>query len=145
MSSYEHPELAMGGGIPVTDRLTQDRVTVAQAADLLHVNQSTIRRWIREGKLPAYRVGERRLALRVADLDRVVSPVREVRGGREPVGETRPVGRRLTPDEVRRGLEAIDRAEERAKRITARRGGRLFSPSWEILNELRDERTRQRS
>ena len=27
--------------------------------------------------------------------------------------------------------------------ILAERGGKLFSPSWEILNELRDERTRQ--
>lgn len=127
------------------DRLSQDRVTVAEAADLLHVNQSTIRRWIREGKLPAYRIGERRLALRVADLDQVVSPVRELPEVSKLAGETRPVRRTLTPEEVRRGLEAMDRAEERAKRITARRGGRLFPPSWEILDELRDERTRQLS
>jgi hypothetical protein len=27
--------------------------------------------------------------------------------------------------------------------ITARRGGKPFPPSWKVLNELRDERTRQ--
>lgn len=124
----------------MADRLTQDRVTVAQAADLLQVNQSTIRRWIREGKLPAYRVGERRLALNVADLDRVVSPVREVS---ESTDESHPVGRKLTPEERRRALEALERAKQHAEEIFARRGGRFFPPSWRVLDELREQRTRQ--
>jgi hypothetical protein len=56
--------------------------------------------------------------------------------------ENRPI-RRLTPEEQQRGLEALERVDVLQQQIRARRGGKPFPPSWKVLNELRDERTRQ--
>ena len=53
--------------------------------------------------------------------------------------------RRLTPEEQRQALEALDRAQRNAAEIQARRGGKLFPPAWITINEQRDERTRQLS
>ena len=46
--------------------LDEDYITVAEAATLLRVAPSTVRRWIRQGDVPAYRIGQRRVALRHA-------------------------------------------------------------------------------
>jgi excisionase family DNA binding protein len=124
----------------------EEYLTVAEAATLLRVATSTIRRWIREGDVSAYRIGRRRVALRRADLSSLITPARpgvETRGNvtvDEPV-----VGRRLTPEEKTRALEAMDRLKELRKRTFEERGGKLFPPSWETINEMRDERTRQLS
>lgn len=53
----------------------EHHMTVAEAAETLHVAQSTIRRWIREGRLPAYRIGQRRVAIREQDIARMIEPV----------------------------------------------------------------------
>lgn len=126
--------------------IDEDYVTVAEAATLLRVAPSTVRRWIREGDVPAYRIGRRRVALKRGDLAALVTPARpavETSGTR--VGDEELAIRRLTPEEKQRALDAMARAQERAKETRARRGGKLFSPSWEIINEQRDERTRQLS
>ena len=121
-------------------------MTVAEAATLLRVTPSTVRRWIRLGDVPAYRIGQRRVALRRADLARLITPARHATDTKDSVVVDEPVvRRRLTPEERQRGLEAMDRAEELSRRTLAERGGKLFSPSWEIINEQRDERTRQLS
>ena len=124
--------------------IDEEYMTVAEAAALMLVAPSTIRRWIREGDLPAYRLGPRRVGLRRDDLASLITPackgmdrVSNMRGDEHP-----PIGK-LTPEERRRGLEAMDRLEEMSKAIREERGGELFSPSWEILAELREERTRQ--
>jgi excisionase family DNA binding protein len=124
----------------------EEYVTVAEAAVLLRVAPSTVRRWIREGDVPAHRIGRRRIALRRADLARLITPAR-------PAAETKinaavddpVVGRRLTPEEVQQALQIMDRIQQRAKEIQARRGGKLFPPAWITINEQRDERTRQLS
>ena len=54
----------------------EEYLTVAEAATLLRVAPSTIRRWIREGDVPAHRIGRRRVALRRADLARLITPAR---------------------------------------------------------------------
>jgi excisionase family DNA binding protein len=55
--------------------------TIAEAARLLRVSQATIWRWIDAGKLPAYRIGPRRILIKTQDLEIMVQPVqrREVR------------------------------------------------------------------
>lgn len=118
----------------------EEFVTVAEAAALLGVAPSTIRRWIREGDLPAHRIGRRRVALRRADLASLITPARRAVAVNEPV-----VGRRLTPEEVQQALDALDRAQKLAKRTFEERGGKLFPPAWITINEQRDERTRQLS
>ena len=121
-------------------------VTVAEAATLLRVAPSTIRRWIREGDVPAYRIGRRRVALKRDDLSNLITPTglgMETSG--KVVGDQNWKPRRLTAEEQQRALEALERAQRHAAETTARRGGKLFPPSWITINEQRDERTRQLS
>ena len=122
----------------------EDFVTVAEAATLLRVAPSTIRRWIREGDIPAHRIGRRRVALRRADLARLITPARPSAETKDKVVADEPiVGRRLTAEEKQHALEVMERARRHAAEIQARRGGKLFPPSWITINEQRDERTRQ--
>ncbi len=124
----------------------EEYLTVAEAATLLRVAPSTIRRWIRAGDVPAHRIGRRRVALRRADLARLITPARPgvETNGNVTVDELG-VGRQLTPEEVQQALDALDRAQRHAKETRARRGGKLFPPAWITINEQRDERTRQLS
>jgi excisionase family DNA binding protein len=46
-------------------------LTVAEVAELLKLNQQTVRNWIDQGSLPAVRVG-RRVRIRRSDLERVI-------------------------------------------------------------------------
>ena len=124
----------------------EEFVTVAEAATLLRVAPSTVRRWIRDGDVPAHRIGRRRIALRRADLARLITPARPgMETSDKVVGNQEWEPRRLTPEEQQRALEALDRARRHAAETTARRGGKLFPASWITINEQRDERTRQLS
>jgi len=79
-------------------------LTVAEVADMLKLNQQTVRNWIEQGSLPALRVG-RRVRIKRSDLERVLeegysagaASAREQRGpsaedfwGGEPVGVAEP-------------------------------------------------------
>lgn len=44
-------------------------LTVAEVAELLRVNQGTVRKWIHQGELPAVRVGAHRVRIRESALD----------------------------------------------------------------------------
>jgi excisionase family DNA binding protein len=46
-------------------------LTVAEIAELLKLNQQTVRNWIDQGSLPAVRVG-RRVRIKRSDFDRIV-------------------------------------------------------------------------
>ena len=52
--------------------LNEDYVTVPEAAKLLQVHISTIRRWIDSGDLPAHRVGQRRIIVKRGDLANLI-------------------------------------------------------------------------
>jgi excisionase family DNA binding protein len=124
----------------------EEYLTVAEAATLLRVATSTIRRWIREGDVPAYRIGRRRVALKRDDLSNLITPAGStVETSTRVAGDQKWEPRRLTPEEQQQALEALDRAQRHAAETTARRGGKLFPPSWITINEQRDERTRQLS
>lgn len=43
--------------------------SLEQSATYLDVTVKTVRRWIAEGRLPAYRLGDRLLKVDIADLD----------------------------------------------------------------------------
>lgn len=49
-------------------------LTPAQAAEAAGVHIGTIRRWLADGRLTAYRVGPRFLKIDPAELDRLVEP-----------------------------------------------------------------------
>ena len=55
-------------------------LTVAEVAELLKLNQQTVRNWIDQGSLPAVRVG-RRVRIRRSDLDRVLADGYSAGGG----------------------------------------------------------------
>jgi excisionase family DNA binding protein len=124
----------------------EEYLTVAEAAMLLRVAPSTVRRWIREGDLPAHRIGRRRVGLRRDDLSNLITPVRPAAETKDSVTVNEPiVGSRLTPEEKVRALEAMNRLKVLRKRTFEERGGKLFPSSWQTINEMRDERTRQLS
>lgn len=55
-----------------TQNETPDQfLTVAEVAEVLKLNQQTVRNWIDQGSLPAVRVG-RRVRIRRSDFDRVL-------------------------------------------------------------------------
>lgn len=155
-----------------------DYLTVKEAATLLRVAPGTVRRWIREGEVPAYHLGPRRVALRRSDIANLITPIRpeiDVRaedppglacdaGEQTTMEEQRqaqamamleamrqedaarsvlPEVRRLSNDEVQHALDAMTRLREASQDLLARRGGKLFSPSWQIIEEMRDERMRE--
>ena len=49
----------------------EEFLTVAEVAELLKLNQQTVRNWIDQGSLPALRVG-RRVRIKRSDLERVL-------------------------------------------------------------------------
>lgn len=58
---------------------THDRanelVTVAEAALALRVTDRCIRGWIADGTIPAYRIGDKAIRIKRADLDALLRPV----------------------------------------------------------------------
>ncbi len=54
---------------------TRRRVPMKAAAIEAGVSVCTLRRWIAEGRLPAYRVGPRLIRVDLADLDALARPV----------------------------------------------------------------------
>jgi excisionase family DNA binding protein len=51
----------------------EDIVTVARIAEILRLNQQTVRNWIDQGSLPAIRVG-RRVRVRWSDVEAMMKP-----------------------------------------------------------------------
>ncbi len=129
----------------MTTMLNEDSVTVAQAAKQLGVSQQTIWRWIEQGKLPAYRVGEKRVRIKNADLGRVITPVVHGEKGAGMAQTERLALGPLTAAERKQGLRAIEQAQRLQAEMLAQRKGKLFGSSNEVLDELRDERTRSLS
>lgn len=127
--------------------LDEETLTVPEAAELLKVSPSTLWRWIDRGDLPAYRVGRRRVRIKKSDVeDRLVSAraPRPIQG--QPIYTSlADIPRRLTPEEQARGLAALERLREIHARMLRERGGELFPSSSDLINEARDERTRQLS
>ena len=55
----------------------QELFSVQQATELLGVSESTVRRYIDDGRLPAYRLaGERLIRITRSDLEALLSPIR---------------------------------------------------------------------
>ncbi len=120
-------------------------VTVAEAAKRLHVSHPTVWRWIKAGTLPAYRVGPKNIRIREADLAAVIHPA-------APRGEVSPVAdvtanqtmtiSPMTEEERQRGLVALKDLDELQERMAAARDGQPFSSSVDLIQEMREERSR---
>jgi excisionase family DNA binding protein len=120
---------------------TVDRlIPVPQAARLLTVHISTIRRWIRQGKLPAYRVGDKGVRVRYDDLMQLLTPLEIEQEDSVRADNRLPRADRLTGEEQQRARAAVASARTLQDEFRARYG--TMSPeSWEVLNESRIERT----
>lgn len=119
-------------------------LTTAQAAKLLGVHAVTVRRWINEGKLPAYRVGEKAVRIRREDLSHLLTPVRDDRKQGSPTQESdQATIRVLSDEEQRQARQAIANARRLRAAILARREGKRFPDSVELTRQTREDRTRE--
>jgi excisionase family DNA binding protein len=124
-----------------TSRSGESYLTVAQAAEQLGVHQSTIRRWIDAGILTAYRVGPKRVRIRAADVERTVVPRR---GARQKHPSMPKIRRHMTKAEQKRALNALAEMERFSAEMAAKYG-KPDVEGWVLINESRDERSRQLS
>lgn len=65
----------------VARTLNSAYVTMSQGASYTNVTERTLRRYIADGRLPAYRLGPRQIRLKVADLDDLFRQVPTVQAG----------------------------------------------------------------
>jgi excisionase family DNA binding protein len=101
------PMVALRSGDPFDSPL----LTVTEACRLLKVHRTTIWRWIRAGRLPAYRLGPRELRLRRDDVARLL-----VREGSAPASAGSPLDREDA------GAALLERMRE-LRELLAGRGG----------------------
>ena len=112
----------------------RDYYTVPEAARELDVSPSTVWRWIEAKKLPAYRVGARKIRIRKDDLGAVVTTARPTPPAEDPPAE-RYVSVPPTEEELARRHEVV-------ARILAAQKGRSIAPltTGDLIRQVRDER-----
>ncbi len=89
----------------MSETFADDYLSVPAAAKLLGVSASTIWRWIAAHKLPAYRIGLRRIRVKREDLKAVIRPA-EMKEGAEPDGKPRDIWAGYDPARVIEALRA---------------------------------------
>jgi excisionase family DNA binding protein len=117
-----------------------DLLTLTEAATLLKVSVVTLRRWIKQGRLPAYHVGPRKVRIKRSDLSKAFSPTMQEEVSAVPERWTiRP----LTDQEVQEGLAALKEADAVIEAIRERRGGKPLDCSVSLIRQSREERAKQ--
>jgi len=81
-------------------------LTVAEAAHRLDVSRTTVWRWIRQGRLRAYRVGQRTIRIRDEDLEAQLTPIQQV-GHESPERGKEDIWADYDPVKARQGLESL--------------------------------------
>ena len=108
----------------------------------MRVAESTVWRWVDKGLLPGYRLPGRRIRIRKSDVEKAMKPAKETRA------ETGPpeAWRKWIVHETGVGVDpeaAIEKSNELARKILARRGGVPLPSSVDDIREMREERSRQ--
>jgi excisionase family DNA binding protein len=117
-----------------------DLLTLTEAATLLKVSVVTLRRWIKQGRLPAYHVGPRKVRINRRDLTKAFTPTMQEKVSAMP--ERIPI-RPLTDAEVRAGLAALKEADAVIEAIRERRGGQPLDSSVPLIRRAREMRAKQ--
>jgi len=117
----------------MADVRERDYYTVVEAAKALDVSPSTIWRWIEARRLPAYRVGARKIRIKKDDLAKVISPLED------DAGRFDALSRELL---ARPSEEELARRREVVGRILAKQEGRSIAPlsTGDLIRQVRDER-----
>ena len=117
-----------------------DLLTLDEAAKLLKVSIVTLRRWIKQGRLPAYHVGPRKVRIKRSDLTKTFTPTyqEEVSAMKEPL-TIRP----LTDAEVAQQLQAIEKSQAFIERMRRERGGKPLDSSAPLIRRARVERSKE--
>jgi excisionase family DNA binding protein len=117
-----------------------DLLTLTEAATLLKVSVVTLRRWIKQGRLPAYHVGPRKVRIKRHDLTKAFTPTAQEEVSAVPEKITiRP----LTDAEVAEQLQAVVESEAFLARMRAKRGGKPLDSSVPLIRQSREERSKQ--
>ena len=127
-------------------RYKDEYVTVAEAAEMLGVAQSTIRRWIREQRMSVYQLGSRRLLLKRYELDEMIAPRSNADEGPDWINhrDLRQLRREsLTDEEQERGVDALHELRSLGQELNERRDGKPYVSSLRLIHEGREERTRR--
>lgn len=120
-----------------------DLLTLGEAARLLKVSVVTLRRWIRQGRLPAYHVGPRKVRIKRSDLTTLLTLSRS-RGEVSVVKESNPLSLSpLTDEEITQGLAALREADAVIEAIRERRGGQPLDSSVPLIRRARETRAKQ--
>jgi excisionase family DNA binding protein len=117
-----------------------DLLTLGEAAKLLKVSIVTLRRWIKQGRLPAYHVGPRKLRIKRSDLTKAFTPTYQEEVSAVP---ERITIRPLTDQEVSQGLEALKESEALIEQLRERRKGQPLAPSWPLIRQEREARSQR--
>jgi len=129
------------------DATTADFVSVNEAAKRLHVSHPTVWRWIKSGRLPAYRVGPKTIRVKLADLDRVVRPATVAREDMTSMTQPVPIDANsehvpvLTPGQREAALAVLAEIDALQETMLEENGGVPFSSSIEIIRQMRQERS----
>ena len=105
-------------------------LSVSEAARTLGVSPSTIWRWIEAGKLPAYRIGPKKIRITKEDLGQMVQPAAERKGMTAAVEWIKPVSK-----------QEIQRRKALAERILENRERRAIAPltASDLIHIAREE------
>ena len=121
-------------------------LTIAEAAKTLKVSTVTIHRWLKQGRLTAYRVGPRAIRIDRAELSRLLTPRNEKEVSPRHEALRAPTDLTITqptPEQIERRRTAIREAQALRQEMLARRGGTPLPPSWQLIRQARDERDKR--
>ena len=131
------------GAHPMTIGQDTELLTIAEAARALKVSTVTIHRWLKHGRLRAYRVGPRAVRISRSELGRLLSP----RSGTEvsPMPEilrtpTDVAVSSPTKQQIERRRAAIGQAKALRAEMLKRRGGTPLPSSWQLIRQAREAR-----
>lgn len=134
----------------MTDTAHDDFLTVPETAELLKVSSVTVSRWLKQGRLPAYRVGPRAVRIRRIDVQELLTPAAATsdeethavssRGRPTSSDSTAAMSPVSTLDEQLAVLEELAALRDR---ILARRKGRTFASASDEVTKTRQKRRKR--